>query len=206
MRARPGHVRDIHLDRVVDESYPTVPAGVVGDLLVRQACAQRGEEVDRTQVGEPDADEVLAEPLEGGTGDRERGRARFEPRDRALEEELVARPIGGAELDDVADDAADVVRARRRSSAPTARRRRTAAPPWRTWRRRSRASIRSSRRATGPASPPPGRCPATRSAARPSARARAQAASRISAFVASRRSARRSRFGVPTIVRSIEQC
>src|SRR5512143_1248264 len=70
LRARCGHVLHVHLDRVVDETDPTVPTGVVGGLLDRQPRAERGEQVERARIGDADACEQFGQASEVALRDR----------------------------------------------------------------------------------------------------------------------------------------
>ena len=61
-----------HVDGVVDEPDPSVAAGIVGDLLVGQARAERREQVDSAFIGDAAALELLAEAAEARLRDCER--------------------------------------------------------------------------------------------------------------------------------------
>ena len=95
-----GHVLVEHLDGVVDQPDPAVAAGVVGQLLVGEAGAEGGEQVERLGVGDAAPREQLADLGQVGLGDRERLGRGLEAGDRALEQQLVAGEVGRAELDE----------------------------------------------------------------------------------------------------------
>src|SRR5262249_46003718 len=91
-------VGEVHVDGVVDEIAPSRAVGVVGDLLVAEARRQGGPEVDVARLGDAVGRETLPRSVECTHGRRERLGRRFEARDRALEQQLVARRVRGAEL------------------------------------------------------------------------------------------------------------
>ena len=62
--ARAENVAGEHGDRVVDEAYVPVAAGLVGELLARQAGDYRGPEVEVGFIAEPSAGEGRADARE----------------------------------------------------------------------------------------------------------------------------------------------
>ena len=93
-----------HLDRAVDEADPAIATGVVRDLLIGEPGAERGEQVERFGVADAQRREVRPELGQVVLGDLERLGRRLEPRERALEQQLVSREVSSAELDEVVDD------------------------------------------------------------------------------------------------------
>ena len=200
-----GDVLVEHLDGLVDQADPPVAARIVGDLLVGEARADRGEQVEVVGIGD-------ATRLRAG----HRRRARLDRRSRTTRP--TARSPGSCAGTAAGSERSPRCRSRRSSattvfsssSGSAGRHERRLgvhellARPGRTSRRRSRASNRSSEYSDGA-------CMPTRlgqvtqreggQTARPAPAS--QAASRISARVASWRSARRSRLGVSNIVRSV---
>lgn len=60
---------DEHVDRIVQQPDPPVAAGIVGDLLVHQAGADRREQVDVARVVDAECRQVGDDATETLLGD-----------------------------------------------------------------------------------------------------------------------------------------
>jgi hypothetical protein len=95
-------VGEEHLDRLIDQSSPTIPTGIVGDLLVDQSRDQRGPQIEVPCFGDPIQGQQLLGVGQGTNCRRIRLWRWLESGERALEQELVSGRIAGTELDEAA--------------------------------------------------------------------------------------------------------
>jgi len=93
-------VGEEHVDRLIDQSGPTIPSGIVGDLLVDQSRDQRGPQIEVPCFGDP----IQGQQLLGVGQETDCRRIRLwrwlEAGDGPLEQQLVPRRVLGAELDE----------------------------------------------------------------------------------------------------------
>src|SRR4029453_1924998 len=101
-------VGEEHVERVVEEAVPAVPARVVRDLLVDQPGDEAGEQIQVARVRSPRLDEVPSGDLEALDRRGIRLRRRLETGDRALEQQLVPGWVLETEVDELPAAGAEV--------------------------------------------------------------------------------------------------
>src|ERR1035437_10840849 len=95
-------VGEEHVDRLIDQSGPTIPSGIIRDLLVDQSRDQRGPQIEVPCFGAPIQGQQLLGVGQGTDCRRIRLWRWLESGERALEQELVSGRIADTELDEAA--------------------------------------------------------------------------------------------------------